>query len=38
VPTREGLPGFWLRLEHVMPEYAQSKTWLAKHGIDVEGI
>jgi predicted metal-dependent hydrolase len=31
-------PGFWLRVERAMPDYAQRKTWLAEHGIDVEGI
>lgn len=31
-------PAFWLRVERVMPDYAQCKTWLAEHGIDVEGI
>lgn len=29
---------FWLRVERVMPDYAQRKAWLAEHGIDVEGI
>ena len=31
-------PTFWLRVERAMPDYAQRKTWLAEHGIDVEGI
>jgi predicted metal-dependent hydrolase len=31
-------PAFWLRVERAMPDYAQRKTWLAEHGIDVEGI
>lgn len=31
-------PGFWLRVESAMPDYAQRKAWLAEHGIDVEGI
>lgn len=31
-------PGFWLRMERAMPDYAQRKAWLAEHGIDVEGI
>lgn len=31
-------PSFWLRIERAMPDYAQRKTWLAEHGIDVEGI
>ncbi|RKT46930.1 M48 family metallopeptidase [Thiocapsa rosea] len=31
-------PGFWLRVERAMPDYAQRKAWLAEHGIDVEGI
>ena len=28
----------WLRVERAMPDYTQRKTWLAEHGIDVEGI
>jgi hypothetical protein len=31
-------PSFWLRVERAMPDFAQRKTWLAEHGIDVEGI
>ena len=31
-------PEFWLRVERVMPDYAQRKAWLAEHGIDVEGV
>lgn len=31
-------PEFWLRLERVMPDFAQRKTWLAEHGIEVEGV
>lgn len=31
-------PAFWLRVERVMPDYAQRRVWLAEHGIDVEGI
>ncbi|MGX4643470.1 M48 family metallopeptidase [Massilia sp. SYSU DXS3249] len=31
-------PAFWLRIERAMPDFAQRKTWLAEHGIDVEGI
>lgn len=31
-------PAFWLRVERVMPDFAQRKAWLAEHGIDVEGI
>jgi predicted metal-dependent hydrolase len=31
-------PAFWLRVERVMPDYAQRKAWLAEHGIDVEGL
>lgn len=31
-------PEFWLRVERAMPDFAQRKTWLAEHGIDVEGI
>ncbi|MBF0628943.1 MAG: M48 family metallopeptidase [Magnetococcales bacterium] len=31
-------PNFWLRVERVIPDFAQRKTWLAEHGMDVEGI
>lgn len=31
-------PAFWLRVERAMPDFAQRKTWLAEHGIDVEGL
>lgn len=31
-------PAFWLRVERAMPDYLQRRTWLAEHGIDVEGI
>lgn len=31
-------PAFWLRVERVMPDYAQRKEWLAEHGMDVEGV
>jgi len=31
-------PAFWLRIERAMPDYAQRKTWLAEHGIGVEGL
>ena len=31
-------PEFWLRLERAMPDYAQRKSWLAEHGIEVEGV
>lgn len=31
-------PEFWLRVERAMPDFAQRKSWLAEHGIDVEGI
>lgn len=29
---------FWLRVERAMPDYAQRRTWLAEHGMDVEGM
>jgi hypothetical protein len=29
---------FWQRVERVMPDYAQRKTWLAEHGMEVEGL
>ncbi len=31
-------PGFWLRVERAMPDFAQRRAWLAEHGIDVEGM
>lgn len=31
-------PAFWRRLERAMPDYEQRKEWLARHGIEVEGI
>lgn len=29
---------FWRRLERAMPDYEQRKGWLARHGIEVEGV
>ena len=31
-------PAFWLRVERAMPDFERRKSWLAEHGIDVEGI
>lgn len=31
-------PEFWLRVERAIPDFAQRKTWLAEHGMEVEGI
>ena len=31
-------PAFCLRVERAIHDFAQRKTWLAEHGIDVEGI
>ena len=31
-------PSFWRRVERAMPDFKQRKTWLAAHGIDVEGV
>lgn len=31
-------PAFWLRVERVLPDYAQRRDWLAEHGIEVEGL
>jgi metallopeptidase YgjP-like protein len=31
-------PQFWNRVERVMPDYERRKSWLAKKGIEVEGI
>ena len=29
---------FWLRVERAMPDYERRKTWLADHGMTVEGL
>jgi predicted metal-dependent hydrolase len=29
---------FWAHVERVMPDYARRKSWLAEHGMDVEGL
>lgn len=29
---------FWRRVERAMPDFERRKTWLAAHGIDVEGV
>lgn len=31
-------PEFWLRVERSMPDYERRKTWLAEHGMSVEGL
>jgi predicted metal-dependent hydrolase len=31
-------PTFWRCLERAMPDYEQRKSWLARHGIEVEGV
>lgn len=31
-------PEFWRRVERAMPDYESRKTWLAEHGMDVEGL
>ena len=31
-------PAFWRSLERAMPDYEQRKSWLARHGIEVEGV
>lgn len=31
-------PEFWRRVERAMPDFELRKTWLAEHGIDVEGL
>lgn len=31
-------PEFWQRVERAMPDFDQRKTWLAEHGMDVEGL
>lgn len=31
-------PEFWLRVERTLPDYIRRKTWLAEHGMEVEGL
>jgi predicted metal-dependent hydrolase len=31
-------PEFWLRVERAIPDFMKRKTWLAEHGINVEGL
>lgn len=31
-------PEFWQRVERAMPDYERRKTWLAEHGMNVEGV
>ncbi|MCG5529081.1 MULTISPECIES: M48 family metallopeptidase [Halorhodospira] len=31
-------PAFWRRLERAMPDFERRKNWLARHGIEVEGL
>lgn len=31
-------PEFWRRVERAMPDYERRKTWLAKRGMEVEGL
>lgn len=31
-------PEFWLRVERAMADFERRRTWLAEHGIDVEGM
>jgi len=31
-------PEFWQRLERALPDFERRKQWLARHGMDVEGI
>ncbi|MDT8880909.1 SprT family zinc-dependent metalloprotease [Halomonas saccharevitans] len=31
-------PAFWRLMERSMPDYEQRKGWLARHGIEVEGV
>ena len=31
-------PEFWQRVERALPDFERRKTWLAEHGMDVEGI
>ena len=31
-------PAFWQRVERALPDFEQRKTWLAEHGMEVEGL
>lgn len=31
-------PQFWHRVERALPDFERRKTWLAEHGMDVEGL
>ncbi|MGB8421626.1 M48 family metallopeptidase [Paraburkholderia sp.] len=31
-------PEFWRRVERAMPDFERRRTWLAEHGIEIEGI
>ncbi|MGZ8220963.1 MAG: M48 family metallopeptidase [Methylobacter sp.] len=31
-------PEFWQRVERAMPDFERRKTWLAEHGMSVEGL
>lgn len=31
-------PEFWQRVERAMPDFERRKTWLAEHGMNVEGV
>ena len=31
-------PAFWMRVERAMPDFERRKTWLAEHGMEVEGL
>ena len=31
-------PAFWHKIEQHMPDWQSRKTWLAEHGIEVEGL
>jgi hypothetical protein len=31
-------PEFWQRVERALPDFDRRKTWLAEHGMSVEGL
>ncbi|RQS94615.1 M48 family metallopeptidase [Burkholderia seminalis] len=31
-------PEFWRRVERAMPDFERRRTWLAEHGVEIEGI
>ncbi|WP_321934410.1 SprT family zinc-dependent metalloprotease [Paraburkholderia sp. J8-2] len=31
-------PEFWRRVERAMPDFERRRTWLAEHGVEIEGV